>query len=101
MTNALRAACGSTKLRYTKRDALIGAGVMLLTTLVCSVLGVVARRNGSILTSQMLLSLAFPGSTMLSMPFWLLKGQPWRAQAVLIVGTMAFLMLITYVSTKI
>src|SRR4029079_16944080 len=45
MTNALRAACGSTKLRYSKRDALIGAGVMLLTTLVCSVLGVVARRN--------------------------------------------------------
>jgi len=101
MTNALRAACGSTKLRYSKRDALTGAGVMLLTTLVCSVLGVVARRNGSILTSQMLLSLAFPGSTMLSMPFWLLKGQPWRAQAVLIGGTMAFLMLITYVSTRI
>jgi len=61
MTNALRAACGrSTKLRFTKRDSLIGAGVMLLTTLICSVLGVIARRNGWELTSQMLLSLAFP-----------------------------------------
>jgi len=101
MTNAMRTACGSGKLRFTKRDSLIGAGVMVGTSLLFVVLGVIARRNGWLVTSQMLLSLAFPGSMMLSMPFTFMKGQPWRAQAVLVGGTIAFLMLIGYVSTKI
>jgi hypothetical protein len=101
MTTALKAACGQTKLRFTKRDSLIGAGVMLLTALVCTVLGVIARRNGWTLASQMLLSLSFPGSMMLSMPFTFMKGQPWRAQVVIIGGTLAFLIAITYISTKI
>jgi hypothetical protein len=34
----------------------------------------------------------------LSMPFWLLKGQPWRAQVVLIGGILLVLTAIAYVA---
>lgn len=34
-----------------------------------------------------------------SMPFWLLKGQAWRAQAVLVIGTVGFLTAISFIAT--
>ena len=42
-------ACGRTQRGVTPRDGLIGAGVMLGVTVVMSVLGIVARRNGFVL----------------------------------------------------
>lgn len=83
--------CGHAELRLTRRDSLIGAGVMIGATLVFSVLGIVARRNGWPVTGETLKSLAFPGSLMISMPFTFLKGQPWKAQAVIVLGTLALL----------
>jgi hypothetical protein len=47
----------------------------------------------------MLKAIAFPASMTLSMPFWLLKGQPWKAQAVLIGGTVGLLVAISYLAT--
>jgi uncharacterized oligopeptide transporter (OPT) family protein len=35
------------------------------------------------------------------MPFWLLKGQPWKAQVVLVGGTVGLLVVITYIATLI
>ena len=35
---------------------------------------------------------------MLSMPFWLMKGQPWKAQCAIIGGTVLFLTVISYVA---
>ena len=100
MNNVMTGGCRSTKLRYTKRDGMIGAGVMLAGTLLSVVLGTVARQNGMPIVGEMLLTNGFLASTMLSTPFWLLKGQPWRAQVVLIGGTIAMLTLITYLAAR-
>ena len=100
LTAALQATCGTTKLRFTKRDSLIGAGVMLAITLAGAVLGGIARRNGGELAGQMLLTLAFPSSLMFAMPFTFMKGQPRRAQVVLIGGTIGLLMLIAYLKAR-
>jgi len=94
-------ACGQTKMRFTTRDSLIGAGVMLGVTLVCSVVGIAARRNGWPVTGEILKSLAFPGSLMLSMPFTFLKGQPWKAQVVIVGGTLSLLVAIGYIAALI
>ena len=50
---------------------------------------------------EVLKGLAFPVSMTVSMPFGITKGQPWRAQAVVLGGTLVFLILIGYVSTLI
>jgi len=101
MTGRLQAICQCTTLRYTKRDGLIGAAVMIGGTFAFLALGIYARRQGMPVTGEILKSLAFPGSLTLSMPFMLLKGQPWKAQAVLIGGTLAMLVLIGYVASLI
>ena len=53
------------------------------------------------MTSEILLSLAFPGSVMLSMPFTFLKGQPWKAQAVMVGGTLSLLVAIALLASLI
>jgi hypothetical protein len=35
---------------------------------------------------------------MISMPFWMLKGQPWKAQVVIVGGTLALLVAIAYLA---
>ena len=85
--------------RYTKRDGLIGAGVMLLATLVITLVGIAARRGGFPVTGEVMTSISFPVSLNLSMPFWLMKGQPWRAQAVILGGTTFFLIVIGFVAS--
>ena len=93
--------CERNQARYTKRDGLIGAGVMIAATIILSVVGFALRRTGWPATGQVIVSLAFSGSMTLSMPFWLMKGQPWKAQAVIVGGTTVFLILIGYLSTLI
>ena len=73
--------CASSKVRYTTRDALLGSVVMVLATLAFLVIGIAARRTGFPASGEMLKGVAFPVSLLLSMPFWILKGQPWKAQA--------------------
>ncbi len=94
-------ACASSKARYTTRDALIGAIVMILTSLAFLAIGIVARRNGYLASGESFKGVAFPVSLLLSMPFWVLKGQPWKAQAVIIGGTTILLVAIGYLSTLI
>ena len=85
--------CRKSAARYTTRDGLIGAGVMLAGTIVFVVIAIVLRRAGWQAAGEMARSLAFPVSMTISMPFWMMKGQPWRAQVVIVGGTVAFLML--------
>ncbi len=87
--------------RYTRRDGLIGAGVMLAGTVAFSVVGILARRNGWSVTGEVLVSSGFMASLTLSMPFWLMKGQPWKAQAVIIGGTLTFLIGIAFLASLI
>lgn len=98
MTLRSMLACESKSLRYTTRDSLIGAVVMIAATLVLAVLGVALKRAGWTLTGEMMVNLAFFGSFTISMPFWLMKGQPRKAQAVIVGGTLALLVAINYVA---
>ena len=92
--------CERKQVRYTKRDSWIGAGVMLVTTLILTMAGLAARRYGWSTTGEVVISLAFTVSLTLSMPFWLLKGQPWKAQAVVVVGTIALMVAAGILSTS-
>jgi hypothetical protein len=93
--------CERSQVRYTKRDGLIGAGVMVGASLILTVASVAAKRAGWSVAGEVVLALAFPGSLTLSMPFWLMKGQPRRAQVVIVGGTLLFLAGIGYLSTLI
>jgi hypothetical protein len=90
--------CERAQARYTKRDALIGAGVMVGASLVLTIAGVAARRAGWSETGEVLVAISFPVSMTLSMPFWLMKGQPWKAQVAIVGGTLLFLAGIGYLS---
>jgi hypothetical protein len=46
-------------------------------------------------------SLAFPVSVLISLPFGVMKGQPWRAQAAILLVTLSLLVAIGFLSTKI
>jgi len=92
-------ACDRREYRFTTRDSLIGAGVMIVGALVFTLLGVTARRAGWLVTGEVLTSVGFFGSLMLSMPFWLMKGQPWKAQVTIVGGTIAGLVAIGYLAT--
>jgi hypothetical protein len=90
--------CGRTATRYTTRDGAIGAAVMLLSSLLLTTLGVVLRRDGWLTTGEAMTSLAFPVSLTLSMPFWIMKGQPWKAQVAIVGGTLLILLASGYVA---
>ena len=100
MTEKSLTICARNQARYTKRDALIGAGVMVGATLVFTIAGTAARRAGWPAVGEVILSLAFFASLALSMPFWLTKGQPWKAQVVIVGGTVAFLVFIGWLATR-
>lgn len=85
--------CDASQLRYTKRDGLIGGGVMLAASLGMSVLGIMLKRSGWIDSGETVVALAFPVSLTLSMPFWMMKNQPRSAQIVIIGGTLIFLVI--------
>jgi hypothetical protein len=77
--------CQRTEGRLSTRDslisALIGAGIMIGAKLMFLELTALAEQNGWQMTGKILDGLAFPGSFTLSMPFWLMPGAPWKAQA--------------------
>jgi hypothetical protein len=85
------AICERNKQRYTARDGLIGAAIMLTASALFAFFGTALRRSGFQVAGEMVLSMSFPVSCTLSMPFWLMKHQPWKAQAVIVGGTLAIL----------
>jgi hypothetical protein len=70
--------CGRTTGGVTPRDGLYGAAVMVAVALLFKALA--------------LNELSFPVAFTASMPFWLMKGQPWKAQVVIVGGTLALLL---------
>lgn len=101
MIEQLKMQCATATPRYTKRDALMGAGVMILGTLLLSGAGLLFSRQEYPLLRDILTSLAFPLALTLSMPFWLLKGQPKKAVVFTTVLSSGLLFLATWVATKI
>ena len=89
------------KVRFTTRDSLIGAGVMIGVSLLLVMLGVSARRRGLPAIGDALGDVSFPAALTLSMPFWLMKGQPWKAQMAVVGGTLLMLVAMSYLASVI
>jgi hypothetical protein len=87
--------------RYTTRDAALGAAVMIGLTIVLALGANWAEREGAMTVNAVLNSLVFFGPLLVSMPLWLTKGQPWRAQVIIIGGTLVFLSVIGWLATMI
>lgn len=101
MIQELKMKCATSAPRYTTRDALISAGVLLLTTVIVMGAGILARRAGYDELAKATLGVAFPASLIVSMPFMYLKGQSARVQAFFVAVPLAILIAIAYLSTKI
>jgi len=80
----------------TIRDGLIGAVVMMGITLLFRALITAATNNDMASTASYLKGFVFPVAFTLSMPFWLMKGQPWKAQLVIVGGTLVLLVAVRY-----
>lgn len=91
-------ACERRNFRVGIRDGLIGAGVMIVGALVFSALLVASKRAGWTVTAEVLKGLSFTVPFVISMPFWAMSGQPWKAQAVIVGGTLAVLVTISYLN---
>ena len=96
----LKAFCHTSSVRYTKRDAVIGAGIMLAGSLIVTLIGVLLKYRGYAIGDAVVTN-GFLFPLVLSMPFWMLKGQSWRAQVVLVGGVLLFLTATTYLADKI
>lgn len=90
--------CRTNNARYTTRDSLIGAAIMIVLAAIFALTGNAMTRGGWTVTGEMLKTLSFSVPFTLSMPFWLMKGQPWKAQLVIVGGTVAFMIVIGYVA---
>ncbi len=90
--------CQGTTTRYTRRDGLIGAAVMIASSIVLVLIGTVLKQSGAEKLSETIFSLGFLVSFAVSQPFWLTKGQPWKAQTVILGGTLLFLVAIGWLS---
>ena len=99
--SVLKAECGRARYRMTVRDGWLSAGVLILTTLVFTGLGIYAGRTGHPVWSDALKSVSFPMSVVASMPFGILKGTPRRAQVALLGIVTTILVGATYLATLI
>ena len=97
----LRRSCAVKTPPLSTRDHLISAGIIILGSLVLSVVGIVFRRTGSPLTGEFFKSFAFPASLLLSSHATYMKHQSWKAQVIVLEGTMAFVALICFIATRI
>ena len=86
--------CQSTDVRAPIRDALVGAVVMIVTSVTFSQLGHLAQRQGWPRASHTFESNAFIVSFILSMPFWLMRGTSRSAQIIIVAVTMTLLVTI-------
>jgi hypothetical protein len=101
MIQQLRTNCVTSRRRYTTRDALISAGVMLLSTVLITAAGIWASRSGHADVGEVLKSIAFPLSLLLSMPLALLKHQSRFSQAIVLGPTVLFIVLAAYIAVSI
>lgn len=92
------AICSRNQTRYTKRDGLIGGAVMIVATALFALLGIALKRSGHDEAAEAVVANSYLVAMNISMPFWLMKGQPWKAQAAVIGGTTAILIAIAAIN---
>ncbi len=86
--------CARNETKYTRRDGFIGAAIMIACTLLFVLLGTVLKRNGYDEVAEAVFTNGYLVALNISMPFWLMKGQPRKAQLAIIGGTTAILLAI-------
>ena len=101
MIQQLKMKCATSTPRYTTKDSLISAGVLMATTVVLLALGNAANRQGYSTLGEVLKGVAFPASMVVSMPFAMLKGQSGRVQMFFVMVPLLILLAISYLATKI
>lgn len=101
MIQQLKWKCTATQPRYTKKDALISAGVLLLASFVFTAAGIWASRRGYDSLGDALKSVSFPFAVLISMPFAITKGQSWKVQAIVLIPTMLLIALATFIAMQI
>jgi hypothetical protein len=86
MLTALKAYCARVEqpTRFTTRDSLIGAAIVIGVAIVCLVVGERATLAGYPSVEEFTSVMGVSAGLLISMPFWLLKNQPWRAQTVVV-----------------
>ena len=89
--------CEWNRSRAQLRDALVGAAVMIVTAMIMKALATTTQQ-GFPTTSRVLKDLSFVGPFTLSMPFWLMRDQSWKAQAAIVGGTLAILIALGYLA---
>lgn len=101
MVRQLLFKCATKPANYTTRDSLIGAAIILVVSLAVVAIGKVVRAGGYPDAGDALAGMSFSAAMMLSMPFWLLKGQSRTVKTAVIVPSVIFLFLIALLSTRI
>ena len=96
-----KALCQTTSVRYTTRDAAIGAGIMLAGSLILAIIGIALKQRGYGVAGDVVATNGFFFSLVLSMPFWILKGQSRLAQVMLVGCVLLMLTAATYVAYQI
>jgi hypothetical protein len=99
MTKTLTALCHGKSVRYTKRDGMIGAAVMLASILLLVFAASLLKSRGHAAAAEVVLANSLMFGIVLSMPFWMLKGQPWRAQVVLVSTLLLILTAIAWIAS--
>lgn len=84
----------------TTRSALVGAGIMVVGAFLFSAAGIYLKHSGYPVAGETLKGLAFTGPFVIAMPFWAMRGQPWRAQAAITGITLAIVTVLAYVAAK-
>lgn len=99
--NSLKTVCyNNAYFPFSRRDAWIGAAVMVAATAVFTTAGILFDRIGYEELGDAVKSFAFPAALLLSMPVTYVKGQSWKATCVLVGIPLAILALLTYAATR-
>jgi hypothetical protein len=98
MVQLLKMKCATASPKMTTRDGLIGAGVILASTIVITAVAMAAKAQGSDKFAELLLGMSFPASLIIAMPFMYLKGQSRRVQALFVAIPLAILAGISWLS---
>lgn len=90
--------CDRNQTRYTTRDGMIGAAIMLIGTAIFAAIGTYLVRTGNKPLGEAILQNGYLVAMTLSMPFWLTKGQSKRAQIVMSGVVTSILVLIALIN---
>lgn len=90
--------CEKDQTRYDKRDALIGAAMIIAGSLLSVLLGAALKRNGYDGAAESVMNMGWLVAMNLSMPLWLTKDQPRASQLALTGVTTGILLFVGWLN---